>query len=49
MNKLLDDVQLRSLLGQKAKERARLYTWERLVKQTEAVYELVLQNRKKGF
>jgi glycosyltransferase involved in cell wall biosynthesis len=49
MNRLLDDVQLRSFLGNKAKERARSYTWERLVKQTEAVYELVLQNRKKVY
>jgi glycosyltransferase involved in cell wall biosynthesis len=48
MNRLLDDTQLRSLLGKKAKERARLYTWELLVKQTEEVYELVLRNRKKN-
>ena len=47
MNRLLDDARLRSLLGQKAKERARLYTWERLVNQTEEVYELVLRNRRK--
>jgi glycosyltransferase involved in cell wall biosynthesis len=48
MNRLLDDAPLRSLLGQKAKERARLYTWERLVNQTEEVYELVLRNRRKN-
>ncbi len=47
MNKLLDDAQLRTLLGQKAKERAKLYTWEHLVEQTEEVYELVLRNRNK--
>jgi glycosyltransferase involved in cell wall biosynthesis len=48
MNRLLDDDQLRILLGKKAKDRAKLYTWERLVKSTEEVYELVLRNRNKG-
>ena len=48
MNKMLDDPQLRFLLGRKAKEGAKLYSWDRLAKQTEDVYELVLQNRKKN-
>lgn len=48
MNRLLDDAQLRRLLGQRAKERAKLYDWDRLVERTEEVYELVLRNRGKG-
>jgi glycosyltransferase involved in cell wall biosynthesis len=48
MNRLLDDEKLRSLLGQKAKERARLYSWEHLTQQTEEVYENVLRKRKKN-
>ena len=46
MNRMLDDPHLRTLLGRKAKERAKLYTWDRLAKMTEEVYELVHRNRK---
>jgi glycosyltransferase involved in cell wall biosynthesis len=46
MNRLLDDQELRTLLGRKARQRAELYTWDRSAKQTEEVYESVLQKRR---
>jgi glycosyltransferase involved in cell wall biosynthesis len=46
MNKLLDDSQLRMLLGRKAKERAKHYTWDIIAKNMEELYELALRDRK---
>jgi glycosyltransferase involved in cell wall biosynthesis len=48
MNKLLDDPELRMVLGEKAKERAKLYTWDRLANQTEELYDSVLRERNKA-
>jgi glycosyltransferase involved in cell wall biosynthesis len=48
MNKLLDDAELRMNLGAKGKDRATLYTWDRLTQKTEQMYESVLIERKKN-